>query len=85
VWQWSGGAGLWSLADAPSEVRIHDLMGAPATGDDLRRVHLVSSPPAARSLVQDWLRDRLAARHGEPEHRPSTPAATMEELHVTTA
>jgi hypothetical protein len=88
VWQWSGGAGLWSVADPPSLVRVSDLMGAPSTGDDLRKVHIVTSPTAERVAVQTWLRERLAARHGEPDHQsqPLTQQrTTMEELHVSTA
>jgi hypothetical protein len=85
VWQWSGGRGLWTLAEPPPGVQVLDLMGEPSPGKDLRRVHILSSPVADRRDVQDWLRGRLAARHGEPQHVPMTHQPSMEELHVSTA
>jgi hypothetical protein len=85
VWQWSGGCGLWTLAEPPPDVQVLDLMGEPALGEDLRRVHILSSPVANRHDVQGWLSGRLAARHGEPQHAPTTHQPSMEELHVSTA
>jgi hypothetical protein len=85
VWQWSGGCGLWTLTEPPPDVQVLDLMGEPAPGEDLRRVHILSSPMANRHDVQGWLRGRLAARHGEPQHAPMTHQPSMEELHVSTA
>ena len=62
VWQWSGGAGLFRLDEAPNGVRMQDLLSEPVDGQDLRRP-VVLSWQIDDALVHRWLSRVLAERH----------------------
>ena len=64
AWQWSGGPGLFALADAPPNVDVRDLMGEPADGTDLRRPHLITWTGAS-APVHNWLSTQLCERYPE--------------------